>query len=173
MAAEVDPALEHCVGLHPLFSAVADMRVVLGAATDSGLWSLTDDQVVAAVGEVLALRSCAEALTASLVAQAESRAVRQRLGQVTTTGWLRRRFLLPLTEARRLTDLTAALPKWSRVRAALAEAPLGVQAAAVITTVLSGLPETTSAAELVRAEELLVTQGAFLDPSELAQCGRP
>lgn len=65
------------------------------------------------------------------------------------------------------------LPRWLGVAAALAAGRVGVEAAAVITGVLSELTTTTSGAGLTRAEELLTTHAATFDPGELARCGGP
>ena len=95
-------------------------------------------------------------MTASLVAQADTRGVRAQLGQASTAGWLRRRFQLSAREARRLTTLADGLPRWLGVQRALAAGRVGAEAAAVITTVLADLPATTSAADATHAEELLI-----------------
>jgi uncharacterized protein DUF222 len=128
--------------------------------------------VVTALGAALAVRSGTEAVTASLVGQAETRGVRAQLAQASTAGWLRRRFQVSPREAHRLTSLAEVLPRWMGVAAALAAGRVGVEAAAVITEVLTDLPATTSGADATRAEELLVGQAATLDPAELARCGQ-
>ena len=157
---------------HPLVAAVGLAQAALTeAASDSG-WSLSDGEVVAALASVLAVRSSVEAVTASLVAQADTRGVRAQLGQASTAGWLRRRFQLSAREAGRLTTLADGLGRWLGVAGALAAGRVGVEAAAVITTVLADLPAGTSAADATRAEELLITHAATLDPDELATCGR-
>ena len=156
----------------PVVAAVGLARAALAEAASDSCWSLSDAEVVAALGSVLAARSSLEAVTASLVAQADTRGARAQLGQASTAGWLRRRFQLSAREAGRLTTLADALPRWVGVQAALAAGRVGVEAAAVITTVLGDLPVTTSAADATRAEELLIGQAAGLDPGELATCGR-
>ena len=136
------------------------------------MWSLSDAEVVAGLGEVLAVRSSVEAVTAALVDQAECRGVRAQLNQASTARWLRRRFQLSAREAGRLTALAEGLPRWLGVQAALAAGRVGVESAAAIVTVLADLPPETSAADLTAAEELLLTQAGCLDPAELARCGQ-
>jgi hypothetical protein len=63
---------------------------------------------------VLEVRWSLEALTASLLAQADTRVVREQLGQPTTKGWLCRRFQLSGSDAGRLTSLADALVRWAR-----------------------------------------------------------
>ena len=157
---------------HPVVAALASAQAALAQAATDSCWSLADGEVVAALGAALSLRSRTEAVTASLVAQADTRGVRAQLGQASTAGWLRRRFQLSAREARRLTTLADGLPRWLGVQRALAAGRVGAEAAAVITTVLADLPATTSAADATHAEELLITQAATLDPGELATCGR-
>ena len=98
--------------------------------------------------------------------------MRAQLGQASTAGWLRRRFQLSTREAGRLTTLADALPRWMAVQAALAQGRVGVEAAAMITTVLADLPGETSTVDATRVEELLITQAGSLDAGELATCGR-
>ena len=115
MTREVDTSAGSASPVPTLVDAVAWSQVLLGhAATNSG-WSLSDDEVVATLQTVLAVRSSLEAVTASLAAQADTRAVRERLGQPTTKGWLRRRFQLSAREAGRLTTLADALPRLSLI----------------------------------------------------------
>jgi hypothetical protein len=49
---------------------------------------------------------------------------------------------------------------------------MSAEAATAITGVLNALPDTATAGELCRAEELLVTQAHTLDPGELGLCGQ-
>ena len=160
------------MGVHPVLAALAGVRAAVAAAAEAPCWSPSDAEVVVAIGELLAARSGLEAVTAALVGQADARGVRCELLQTTTKGWLRRRFQLSSTEVGRLVTLAAALPRWGQVQDALTQGRVSAEAAAAITTVLTGLPDTATADELSRAEELLVTQAATLDPAELALCGR-
>ena len=69
--------------------------------------SLSDEQVVAALGAAMAVRSGTEAVTASLVGQAETRGVRAQQAQASTAGRLRRRFQVSPREA-------TGSPRWRR-----------------------------------------------------------
>ena len=172
MTSTVDTAGSALLGVHPVVAALALAEAALSEGASDSCWSLSDGEVVAALGAALAVRSRTEAVTASLVAQAETRGVRAQLAQASTAGWLRRRFQVSPREAHRLTSLAEVLPRWMGVAAALAAGRVGVEAAAVITGVLAELPATTSAADLTRAEAMLVDQAATWDPGELARCGR-
>jgi hypothetical protein len=173
MAAGVDTTERAPVGAHLVLAALVGVRAALTeTAVSDAWWSMSERDVVAAVGEVLAVRSATEAVTAALVGQVQTRGVYTQVAADSSTGWLRRRFGLSLTEARRLTTLAAELPRWAQVELALARGRVSAEAAAAITTVLDGLPGTASAGELTRAEGLLVTQAATLDPGELAVCGQ-
>ncbi len=67
------------------------MRAALAdtAAADAW-WSLSEQDVVAGLGSVLAVRSATEAITASLVGQAQTRGIYTQVAATSTTGWLRR-----------------------------------------------------------------------------------
>ena len=131
---------------HPVLVALAGVRVALtgtsltGTSVADRVWSLSDAEVVAGLGEVLAVRSSVEAITAALVDQAECRGVRAQLNQASTARWLRRRFQLSAREAGRLTSLAGVLPRWLGVQGALAAGRVGVESAAAIVTVLADLP---------------------------------
>ena len=145
MTARVNTTDGTPVGTHPVLAALAGVRAALSeAAMSDSCWSLSEAEVVAAVGEVLAVRSVTEAMTATLVGQAETRGIYTQVAATSTTGWLRRRFQVSLTEARRLTALASALPRWAQA----------------------------TADERTRGEALLVTQAQTLDPGELALCGQ-
>lgn len=120
MSAGVDTTGSTPVGAHPVVAAVVSAQDALSGAAADACWSLSDAEVVAALGAALSVRSGTEAVTASLVAQAETRGVRSQLAQASTAGWLRRRFQLSSREAHRLTGLAEVLPRWVGVAAALA-----------------------------------------------------
>jgi hypothetical protein len=161
------------VGGHPVLAALESVRAALTeTACSESFWSLSEAEVVEGVGVVLAVRSATEAVTAALVGQAQTRGIYTQVAASSTTGWLRRRFGLSVTEARRLTTLAAALPRWAQVELAVVEGRVSAEAAAAITTVLEALPGTASAGELTRAEGLLVDQAGTLDPGQLAVCGQ-
>ena len=120
MSTVVDTTTSAPVGVHPVLAALALAQAALSEAAADSCWSLSDGEVVAALASVLAVRSSVEAVTASLVAQAECRGVRAQLAQASTAGWLRRRFQLSSREAHRLTGLAEVLPRWVGVAAALA-----------------------------------------------------
>ena len=173
MAAGMDGAAGYApFGAHPVLAALAGVREAIALAAEQSYWSPADAEVVAALGEVLAARSGLEAVTASLVGQADARGVRCELLQTSTAGWLRRKFRLSSAEAKRLTTLATALPRWGQVERALREGRVSAEAAEAITRVLNALPDTATADELSRAEELLVGQAATLDPAELGLCGQ-
>ena len=69
-----------------MLAALALAQAALAETASDPCWSLSDGDVVAALGTSLAVRSSSEALTASLVAQAETLGVRTLLGQLTTGG---------------------------------------------------------------------------------------
>ena len=62
-----------------MLAAVVSARGLLAEAASDACWSLSDAEVVAALGAALAARSSVEAVTATLVAQAECRGVRAQL----------------------------------------------------------------------------------------------
>ena len=173
MAAGMDSTDPAPGGAHPMLAALAGVRAALeDTAASDAWWSLSEQDVVAGLSAALAVRSATEAVTASLVGQAETRGIYTQVAASNSTGWLRRMFQLSLTEARRLTTLAAELPRWAQVELALAQGRVSAEAAAAITGVLNALPATATAAERARAEALLVTQAATLDPGELARCGQ-
>ena len=97
------------MGVHPVLAELAGVRAALTeAAVSESWWSLSEAQVVVAVGEVLAVRSATEAVTAALVSQVETRGVYTQVAATNATGWLRP----PPPQLRALTmsTLTAAPP---------------------------------------------------------------
>ena len=112
MAAGVDTTGSTGFGAPGVLAAVVSARGLLAEAADESCWPLSDSEVVTALGAAFAVRSSVEALTASLVAQAECRGVRAQLAAASTAGWLRRRFQLSSREAHRLTSLAEVLPRW-------------------------------------------------------------
>ena len=111
MAAGMDTTDGAPVGAHPMLAALAGVRAALvDTAASDAWWSLSEQDVLAGLRSALAVRSATEAVTASLVGQAQSRGIYTEVAATSTTGWLRRRFQLSLTEARRLTTLAAELP---------------------------------------------------------------
>src|SRR5687768_17820812 len=111
MAAGADTTGSAPVGVHPVVAAVVSAQELLAEAASDACWSLSDAEVVAALGAALSVRSSVEAVTAGLVAQAECRGVRAQLAAASTAGWLRRRFQLSSREAHRLTSLAEVLPR--------------------------------------------------------------
>ena len=109
MAAGVDTTGSAPVGVHPLVVAVVSAQELLAEAASDACWSLSDSDVITALGAALSVRSSVEAVTAGLVAQAECPGVRAQLRQASTAGWLRRRFQLSSREAHRLTALAEVL----------------------------------------------------------------
>ena len=69
------------VGAHPLVAAVVSAQELLAEAASDACWSLSDGEVVAALGAALSVRSSVEAVTAGLVAQAECRGCRPNYGR--------------------------------------------------------------------------------------------
>jgi hypothetical protein len=74
-----------------MLAALAGVRAALTEMAGSrAWWSLSEREAVAAVGEVLAVRSATEAVTASLLGQVETRGIYTQVAASNTTGWLRR-----------------------------------------------------------------------------------
>lgn len=139
-----------------MLAATNSARSALSEATNCRGWSLSDTEVVEALGEVLAVRAQAEAVAAALVAEADARCLALSLDASTTGRWLRRRFRLSLREADRFTGLAAALPRHEVVGAAQAAGAVSAEQAGAMARTLDSLPGNVPAAERERAEELLV-----------------
>jgi Domain of unknown function (DUF222)/HNH endonuclease len=94
---------------HPVVAALGDVSDALGKTVAADVWSLSDDDLAAAIVacEVVAARQAAVGLR--LVREADARDLGRRLGATSTTGWLRARLRLRPGEAKTRVDLANRL----------------------------------------------------------------
>ena len=94
---------------HPVVAALDAVGEALDTTPGADVWSLSDDDLAAAIVacEVVAARQAAVGLR--LVREADARDLGRRLGATSTTGWLRARLRLRPGEAKTRVDLANRL----------------------------------------------------------------
>ncbi|MDQ1604561.1 MAG: hypothetical protein QOE01_2406 [Actinomycetota bacterium] len=137
-------------------------------------WQAADTDIETALTQLAAVEAKATALRALLLAQAESRNLKERTQALSTAQWLTQRFRCSrgLAAARvREAGLLAAQPV---VRTALAEGTVTVEQSRVLATALArvdAIPALTGA-DREEATRFLIAQAGSLSPAELTGAGQ-
>jgi hypothetical protein len=154
---------------HPVCRAVAKSHQKVAATADARLWSMSDDEVAEALVETTRLRARVEALELRLAAEADRRAVGDKVGATDTASWWGHETKQDRPAAKRRMRLAESLSRHEPTAAALAEGAISTDHARVITECVDRLPgdlEDPSIPE--RAEKHLLTEARDLDPRSLA-----
>jgi hypothetical protein len=157
---------------HPLTRALGAARAATGDVLEANTWSATDDEILAALSDAVALRGQSDAILLGLVREVALRDLHSRFGMPDTLAVLRRVHGHSRQAAKDTVGLASSLGRHPVTEAALRAGELSADHAKVIIAALSALPATASASELSAAEALLVDQATHLDPTELAACGK-
>jgi len=83
----------------PGLAGSAAARDAVRAAAEVPVWSLTDTQLAAEIGQVLALRAQADALLLARLGEADTRGLARARGATSLTAWLRGSHQLGVTAA--------------------------------------------------------------------------
>jgi len=157
---------------HAVVTALRDGAGALAGVTQTPLWSLTDDQALAAMDEAYALVAQVQALASRLLFEVDQRALATKAGAPSTKAWLRQRHQLTPGRAKRDVELARALDGPLQATAAsLAAGALSTEQAAAMADVLTHAPRSAGAAEKDKAEALLLESSGRHDPHELRQLG--
>jgi hypothetical protein len=157
---------------HAVLTALRDGVAALDRVAASPLWSMTDDQALAAMDKAYALMAQAQGLASRLLCEVDQRQLATRAGAPSTKAWLRRRHQLTPGRARRDVELARALDgPLQATAAALSAGALSSEQAAAIADVLSHAPRSAGSTEKGQAEALLIESSGRHDPHELRRLG--
>ena len=157
---------------HAVVTALRDGVAALDRVAAAPLWSLTDDQALAAMDKAYALMAQAQGLASRLLCEVDQRQLATRAGAPSTKAWLRRRHQLTPGRARRDVELARALDgPLQATAAALSAGALSSEQAAAIADVLSHAPRSAGSTEKGQAEALLIESSGRHDPHELRRLG--
>ena len=156
-------------GCGPLDAASA----AVSGALDRGVWSRSDDELVADVGATLALRAQIDGLLLTQLAEVEARGIPARRGCPPTRAWLRAAHRIGPGEASDLVKTALSLrDDLPAVGAALAAGEMSLAQAQVCVHAIADLPSETSIARRPQAEATMIESARSFDPVLLARIGR-
>jgi hypothetical protein len=154
---------------HPVCRAVAKSRKKARSACTSELWQLSDDEVAATLLQATRLRAQVEALELRLAAEANRRAVGDKVGATDTASWWSHETRQDRPAAKRRMRLAESLYRHVPTAAALAAGAISTEHARVITECVDKLPTDLDDVSIPeRAEKHLLHEALDLDPKALA-----
>lgn len=152
---------------------MAAARAGVSEALESGVWSRSDQELVADVRETLALRAQADALLLAQIAEVDSRGLAGRRACPSTRAWLRSAHRIGPGEASRLvTTATALRDELTAVGVALGIGNMSLAQAHVCVDAIADLPAQTPVAKRPQAEATMIEAAESFDPVLLARIGR-
>jgi hypothetical protein len=150
---------------HPVVVAARAAGTSLREVGGVPLWSLTDDEAVALVGQASALAAQVQELLLRAVAEVDRRELPAGAGAASTRDWLRAAQRMFPAAATATTQLARALDgRLAAIRAALADGAITAEQAGVIARSVEALPSELGEHVSARAEAILLG---------LAGVGRP
>ncbi|MDN4162263.1 HNH endonuclease signature motif containing protein [Nocardioides abyssi] len=154
---------------HPVCRAVAKSRRKARSACSSQLWQMSDTEVSTALLEATRLRTQAEALELKLAAEADRRAVGDKVGATDTASWWSHETRQDRPAAKRRMRLAESLDRHAPTAAALAEGAISVDHARVITDCVDKLSDDLEDPTIPeRAEKHLLNEALDVTPKTLA-----
>jgi hypothetical protein len=154
---------------HPVCRAVAKSHKKVSSTAEARLWSMSDDEVAETLIEATRLRARVEALELRLAAEADRRAVGDRVGATDTASWWGHETRQDRPRAKGRMRLAESLDRYAPTAAALAEGAISVEHARVITDCVDRLPDDLEDPSIPeRAEKHLLHEARDLDPRSLA-----
>ncbi|MDN4162593.1 HNH endonuclease signature motif containing protein [Nocardioides abyssi] len=154
---------------HPVCRAVAKSHKKVAATAEARLWSMSDTEVSEALVEATRLRARVEALELRLAAEADRRAVGDKVGATDTASWWSHETRQDRPAAKRRMRLAESLDRHAPTSAALAEGAISVDHARVITECVDKLPNDLADSTIPeRAEKHLLNEALDRDPTSLA-----
>ncbi len=158
---------------HPVVVAARAAGASLREVGGVPLWSLTDDEAVALVGQAGALAAQVQELLLRAVAEVDRRELPAGAGAASTRDWLRAAQRMFPAAATATTQLARALDgRLAAIRAALADGAITAEQAGVIARSVEALPSELGEHVSARAEAILLGLAAELDARQLAILGR-
>ncbi|MDN4162300.1 HNH endonuclease signature motif containing protein [Nocardioides abyssi] len=154
---------------HPVCRAVAKSRKKTRSACGSQLWQMSDTEVSTALLEATRLRAQVEALELRLAAEADRRAVGDKVGATDTASWWGHETHQDRPAAKRRIRLAESLDRHAPTSAALMEGAISVDHARVITDCIDRLPDDLPDLTIPeRAEKHLLNEALDVTPKTLA-----
>ncbi|MDN4160746.1 DUF222 domain-containing protein [Nocardioides abyssi] len=154
---------------HPVCRAVAKSHKKVSATADARLWSMSDTEVSEALLEATRLRARVEALELRLAAEADRRAVGDKVGATDTASWWSHETRQDRPAAKRRMRLAGSLDRHAPTSAALAEGAISVDHARVIAECVDKLPDDLEDPTIPeRAEKHLLNEALDVTPKALA-----
>jgi hypothetical protein len=159
---------------HPVVAGARTAATGLDRSLRAQAWQAADTDIETALSQLAAVEAKTTALRAVLLAQAESRNLKDRTQALSTAQWLTQRFRYSrgLAAARlRDAELLAAQPA---VRAALADGTVTVEQSRVVAAALARVDAIPAVTETDRKEAagFLIAQAGALSPAELTRAGQ-
>lgn len=156
---------------HPVLAQQLLVLAGLDGLVEANCWSLSDDDVAAALDNYAAMEARIAAAKLGLVSEVDGR----NLGvqeATSTAGWLRGRLRIHPGEASRMAKLSMAVrSECQATGVALSAGSLSAGHAQVISEVIEHLPPVDPPTK-THAEVFLIGQAQMLDPLLLRQAGR-
>lgn len=159
---------------HPVAATVASVREYLSAVVGTPVWSMTTSETETALIEVARLESQVAQLKLRLLAHAERVQVGQAVGATSAANWFAHTTRTVRPAAHRAAGLAVRLEAaHAPVDAALADAMINAEQAAVIVDAVDALPaDLVDAATREEAEAFLLREAADHDARALRVLGR-
>lgn len=148
---------------------LAQADEAVSACLDAAVWSLGEQDLVAALDAAHRLAQRLNALQLTLVRELDGRGTARAQGASGTAVWLRERLRLTIPAARRLVDLAAALDDGRNdgARQALVDGAITAEQARVITDTVTTVHSAAGAAVADKAAGVLVEWAGQFDPTLL------
>ncbi|HET9518829.1 MAG TPA: DUF222 domain-containing protein [Actinoplanes sp.] len=148
------------------------LRTAAIRCADTPLWSLTDDDVIACIDTLHAATQALAAAQLHLLRQVETRDITRNHLARSSGAWLRDRLLIRTRTGRQLTELATAVDQHPDLDQALTAGAVNTEQAHVITRCLRDLPADIGIEAHAKAETVLITWAAQLDPDQLRIAGK-
>lgn len=175
---------------HPALTALDEAITQVGAAAETAIWGLSDDELTGAMERCEKMRAGAHAFELSLVREADGRNLGRRCGAASTAAWLTGRFRIRpgqarswvqlangITEPEEVTDYAANVsgPRTGRelveTGAALAAGQISPEHAAIVDKIMAKVPREIDVERASGAEADLADYCRKFDPATVAKLG--
>ncbi|MET8089708.1 DUF222 domain-containing protein [Micromonospora sp. NPDC005220] len=155
-----------------MLEALAQVGGAVDDCTETALWGLSDDELLASLDATQLLAQRLAAVQLGLVRELDGRGVAVAQGASSTAVWLRERLRLSGRSARQLVQLAATIDAAPpAVRDALLSGAITVEQGRVVAETIAALPVEAGPDVADKATQLLVTWADRFDPTSLSRLG--
>ena len=155
----------------PAAAALAAVRAGREQLGEVAVWQLGDGELLRATEHIYREVTALQAQALRLLAEVDTRGLGPDAGSRCTAAWLTARVQMRPGTAQRQVKLANRLGEHPVTAAALGSGSISVDAAEVITTALTALPDRVPAEVLAEAETTLVEQATGFTPNTVAKLG--